>query len=112
MTLAGSPSRRAHYLRVSSAVAIAVSRGATNLGSSLVVGSDPIHAVGEGRLGCEASGPPRGATWVKQTQTRSSSVFSGRYVASMNGYWPRFFRYTFSSGGSEELHFAIRSGVG
>ena len=32
-----------------------------------MVGSDPIHAVGEGR---EASGPPRGTTWVTQTQTR------------------------------------------
>ena len=42
-----------------------------------MVGSDPIHAVGEGRLGCEASGPPRGATWVTQTQTRSSFVFFG-----------------------------------
>ena len=77
-----------------------------------MVGSDPIHAVGEGRLGCEASGPPRGATWVTQTQTRSSFVVSGKYVASMNGFLPRVFRYLFSSGGSEELHFAIRSGVG
>ena len=40
-----------------------------------MVGSDLIHAVGEGRLGCEASGPPRGATWVTQTQTRFSSAF-------------------------------------
>ena len=31
-----------------------------------MVGSDPIQAVGEGRLGCEASGPPRGSTWVTQ----------------------------------------------
>ena len=40
------------------------------------------------------------------------SSFSGKYVASMNGYWPRVFRCLFSSGGSEELRFAIRSGVG
>ena len=77
-----------------------------------MVGSDPIHAVGEGRLGCEASGPPRGATWVTQTQTRSSFVVSGKYVASMNGFWSRVFRYFFSSLASEELHFAIRSDVG
>ena len=57
-----------------------------------MVDSDPIHAVGEGRLGCEASGPPRGATWVTLTQTCSSFVFSGKYVAAMNGYWPRIFR--------------------
>ena len=45
-----------------------------------MVGSDPIQAVCEGRLGCEASGPPRGATWVMQTQTRSSFRFSCKYV--------------------------------
>ena len=74
------------------------------------MGSDPIHAVGEGRLGCEASGPPRGATLVTLTQTRSSFVVSGKYVASMFGYWPRVFRYLCASGGSEDLPFAIRSG--
>ena len=40
-----------------------------------MVGSDLIHAVGEGRLGCEASGPPRGATCLTQTQTRFSLAF-------------------------------------
>ena len=42
------------------------------------MGSDPIHAVGEGRLRCEASGPPRGATWVPQTQTRFLSNYFGK----------------------------------
>ena len=45
------------------------------VGRSLMVGSNLIHAVGEVRLGCEASGPPRGATWVKQTQTRFFFAF-------------------------------------
>ena len=52
-----------------------------------MLGSDPIHAVGEGQLDCEASGPPRGAAWVMQTQTRSSFGFSGKYLVAMNGYW-------------------------
>ena len=50
-----------------------------------MVGSDLIHAVGEGRLGCEASGPPRGATWVTQTQTRFTFPFFGKYVVVLNG---------------------------
>ena len=50
------------------------------------MGSDSIHAVGEGRLGCEASGPPRGATWVTQTQTRFIFVYFGKYVVVLNGY--------------------------
>ena len=58
--------------------------------------SDPIHAVGEGRLGCEASGPPRGATWVTQTQTRFISAFFGKYVVVLNGYWLCFSRFRFA----------------
>ena len=34
-----------------------------------MVGSDLIHAVGEGRLRCEASGPPRGATCMGHANT-------------------------------------------
>ena len=58
--------------------------------------SDPIHAVGEGRLGCEASGPPRGATWVTLTQTHFFSAFFGKYVVVLNGYWPCFFMFRFA----------------
>ena len=58
-----------------------------------MVGSDLIHAVGEGRLGCEASGPPRGATWVTQTQTRFISAYFGMYFVVLNRCWLRFFRF-------------------
>ena len=72
------------------------------------MGSDPIHAVGEGRLGCEASGPPRGATWVTQTQTRFFSAYSGMYVVVLYGYWLFFFRFPLARRFCEELRFAIR----
>ena len=51
-----------------------------------MVGSDLIHAVGKGRLGCEASGPPRCATWVTQTQTRFFSAYFGMYFVVFNRY--------------------------
>ena len=57
-----------------------------------MVGSDLIHAVGEGRLGCEASGPPRGATWVTQTQTRFFLCPFGMYVVVLYGCWLCFSR--------------------
>ena len=72
------------------------------------MGSDPIHAVGEGRLGCEASGPPRGATWVTQTQTRFIFVYFGTYVVVLNGYSLFFSRYRLAKGFDEEVPLAIR----
>ena len=72
------------------------------------MGSDPIHAVGEGRLGCEASGPPRGATWVTQTQTRVIFVYFGKYVVFLNGYSLFFSRYRLAKSFDEELPLDIR----
>ena len=60
------------------------------------MGSDLTHAVGEGRLGCEASGPPRGATWVTQTRTRFFLASFGKYVLVLNGYWLCFSRFWFA----------------